>query len=131
MLVSHTLPTCHASAVSSLETKMRIFGVLPFSLVLITFTIVSSAAGVRLQQLTPANFKESTENGLWLVEHFSPYCIHCRRFASTWENLVGDCEKEIPSVRLVQVDCSAYGGVSPASLSLFSCAEMGPSYRSM
>lgn len=82
---------------------------LPLSLALTTLAVVSSVAGVQLQQLTPANFKESTENGLWLVEHFSPYCIHCRRFAPTWEKLVGDCEQEVPSVHLAQVDCSVYG----------------------
>jgi len=87
---------------------------LPLSLALTTLAVVSSVAGVQLQQLTPANFKESTENGLWLVEHFSPYCIHCRRFAPTWEKLVGDCEEEIPSVHLAQVDCSVYGGASLA-----------------
>ncbi|KAJ3572597.1 hypothetical protein NP233_g2977 [Leucocoprinus birnbaumii] len=82
---------------------------LPLSLVLTTLALVSSAASVQLQQLTPANFKESTEKGLWFVEHFSPFCVHCRRFAPTWEKLVGESESEIPSVHLAQVDCSVHG----------------------
>lgn len=83
---------------------------LPLSLVLTTLAVVSSAAGVQLQQLTPDNFKDSTGKGLWFVEHFSPYCGHCRNFAPTWEKLVEDCEKEIPSVHLAQVNCAVHGG---------------------
>lgn len=83
---------------------------LPLSLVLTTLVVVSSVAGVQLQELTPANFKESTETGPWFVEHFSPYCVHCRRFAPTWEKLVEECEQEIPSVHLAQVNCAVHGG---------------------
>ncbi|KXN90554.1 Thioredoxin domain-containing protein 5 [Leucoagaricus sp. SymC.cos] len=84
-------------------------GELPLSLLVTALALVSSAAGVQLQQLTPANFEESTGKGLWFVEHFSPYCVHCRRFAPTWEKLVEACATEIPSVHLAQVDCSVHG----------------------
>jgi hypothetical protein len=110
------LPEEQVSLASSLTVhdKMRLLKALtelPLSLVLTTLSVVSSVSGAQLQQLTPANFKDSTARGLWFVEHFSPYCVHCRQFAPTWEKLVGDCEKEIPSVHLAQVDCSVNGGV--------------------
>ncbi|KAF5363494.1 hypothetical protein D9756_000988 [Leucocoprinus leucothites] len=88
---------------------------LPLSFVLTTLAVVSSATGTQLQQLTPSNFKEYTEKGLWFVEHSTPYCIFCRRFAPTWKKLVGDCEREIPSVRLAQVDCSVHGDLCNAN----------------
>lgn len=83
---------------------------LPLSIVLTTLAVVSTTVGEELRQLTPANFKESTAHGLWFVEHFSPYCGHCKRFEPTWKDLVNDCETEIPSVQLAQVNCAQYGG---------------------
>lgn len=45
------------------------------------------------------------------VEHFSPYCTHCKHFAPTWEKLVEHYESmESPGVHLAQVDCAANGG---------------------
>lgn len=88
---------------------------LPFSTILTTLAVVSTAVGVELRQLTPANFTELTTNGLWFIEHYSPYCGHCRRFEPTWEELVGDCEQELPSVQLAQVNCAAYGDLCEAN----------------
>ena len=44
------------------------------------------------------------------VEHFSPYCPHCRHFAPTWDTLVQHYASEAdPGVHLAQVDCSLNG----------------------
>ncbi|EIW81988.1 thioredoxin-domain-containing protein [Coniophora puteana RWD-64-598 SS2] len=60
--------------------------------------------------LTPANFKDTIANGVWFVEHFSPYCPHCRHFAPTWDTLVQHYASELdPGVSLAQVDCSLNG----------------------
>ena len=84
---------------------------LPVSVLVTSFALASLALPtVRTAELTPTTFKESTANGLWFVEHFSPHCSHCRNFAPTWEKLVVDMEKETPSVSLAQVNCLLYGG---------------------
>ncbi|KAF9453143.1 protein disulfide isomerase [Macrolepiota fuliginosa MF-IS2] len=41
--------------------------------------------------------------------------MHCRRFAPTWEKLVGECEAEIPSVHLAQVNCAVHGDLCDAN----------------
>ncbi|EDR04936.1 protein disulfide isomerase [Laccaria bicolor S238N-H82] len=83
---------------------------LPVSVLVTSFALASLALPtVRTAELTPNTFKESTANGLWFVEHFSPHCSHCRNFAPTWEKLVVDMEKETPSVNLAQVNCLLYG----------------------
>jgi thiol-disulfide isomerase/thioredoxin len=48
--------------------------------------------------------------GLRFVEHFSPYCHHCRQFAPTWDELVDDYAGSL--VNLAQVNCAIYGGMS-------------------
>jgi len=77
--------------------------------------------------LTPENFGKTTAKGYWsvlhvlpvsfanvgwprFVEHFSPYCHHCREFAPTWDTLVEDYAGS--SVNLAQVDCVVHGGTS-------------------
>lgn len=48
---------------------------------------------------------------LRFIEHFSPYCGHCRRFAPTWELLVEHyTSQEDPGVQLAQVNCAIHGG---------------------
>ena len=49
-------------------------------------------------------------HGLRFVEHFSPYCHHCRAFAPTWDELVADYAGS--AVNLAQVDCIVHGGKS-------------------
>ena len=46
--------------------------------------------------------------GFRFVEHFSPYCHHCRQFAPTWDELVDDYAGSL--VNLAQVNCAIYGG---------------------
>jgi hypothetical protein len=93
---------------SSDQTEMRFLRALGG--LLTSLAAVTNVVGVQLQALTPSNFKDSTSNGLWLIEYYSPRCPHCRNFEPTWEKLVQDCEAEIPSVHLAQVNCLMYGG---------------------
>ena len=47
------------------------------------------------------------------VEHFSPYCRHCRSFEPTWNDLVDHFEAmPDPGVNLAQVNCAINGGAS-------------------
>ncbi|GAA6057492.1 hypothetical protein JCM3770_000583 [Rhodotorula araucariae] len=49
--------------------------------------------------------------GTWLVEHYSPYCSHCKAFAPKWKELV-DTYKDPASAHdfhFAQVDCAANG----------------------
>ena len=102
---------------------------LPFSLILssllsLCFTSLAQSANViaraapldstddaELFQLTPDTFKKSVADGNWFVEHFSPSCGHCRKFAPTWKLLVDEAKVEFPSVNMAQVNCALYGGM--------------------
>ncbi|SNX87975.1 probable Pig2 - related to protein disulfide isomerase [Melanopsichium pennsylvanicum] len=64
-----------------------------------------------LRKLTAANFT-LTNQGAWLIEFFSPNCIHCKRFGATWSELSQN--KDILRTHypqapftLAQVDCLA------------------------
>ena len=85
-----------------------------------------------LRRLTQADFSDTTVNGLWcadlciviqsqafddllyltrLIEFFSPYCVHCKRFKPTWERLTLDkASKTSFGFGMAQVDCIAQGG---------------------
>jgi Thioredoxin len=85
-----------------------------------------------LKQLTQADFSDATAEGLWcagstslfrlkrlttffwlarLIEFFSPYCVHCKRFKSTWQQLTLDkASKASFGFKMAQVDCIAQGG---------------------
>ncbi|KAF5390461.1 hypothetical protein D9757_005238 [Collybiopsis confluens] len=79
---------------------------------LLSLTLVCSALPVHSSELTPDNFKESISTGVWFIEHFSPYCGHCRAFASTWEELVeknADSNEDATGVRLAQINCAVHG----------------------
>ncbi|KAJ8517439.1 hypothetical protein ONZ45_g5366 [Pleurotus djamor] len=83
---------------------------MPFSLFLITTLAVTAALPVQSTVLTPENFNDTIAHGVWLVEHFSPYCHHCREFAPTWEKLVKDVEENPDAgIHLAQVNCAVNG----------------------
>lgn len=85
---------------------------LPLSLLITSFALTCSSLPVRSASLTPDNFKSTIAKGVWLIEHFSPYCPHCRAFAPTWEKLAEENEKAVdPGVRLAQVNCAVHGGM--------------------
>ncbi|AMD20735.1 HDL009Wp [Eremothecium sinecaudum] len=61
--------------------------------------------------LTSANFKETISSNLHLVEFYSPYCAHCRRFEpiwkKTWEEFHETGEKL--GIYMSQVNCIQSG----------------------
>lgn len=61
--------------------------------------------------LISTNFEQTIAKGMWLVEFFSPYCGHCRKFAPTWSMLVGMNEHLADSsdFHFGRVDCVAQG----------------------
>ncbi|GAC95086.1 protein disulfide isomerase [Pseudozyma hubeiensis SY62] len=64
-----------------------------------------------LRKLTAANFT-LTNQGAWLIEFFSPNCIHCKRFGATWSELSQNKDSlrtQYPQApfTLAQVDCLA------------------------
>jgi thioredoxin-like negative regulator of GroEL len=61
-------------------------------------------------KLTADNFKENVAKGVWLVEHFSPLCYHCKQFAPTWRQFVADAKQDSPSVKMGQIDCIVHAG---------------------
>ncbi|KIM79468.1 hypothetical protein PILCRDRAFT_823363 [Piloderma croceum F 1598] len=83
----------------------------PPLLLLFSFAIAAPVAlEVELLQLTPDNFKSSIADGVWFVEHFSPYCHHCQGFAPTWTHLTEDVmNNPDPGIHLAQINCAVYG----------------------
>ncbi|PWN38438.1 thioredoxin-domain-containing protein [Meira miltonrushii] len=61
--------------------------------------------------LISTNFDKTIAKGMWLVEFFSPYCGHCKKFAPTWSLLVGMNEHLADSsdFHFGRVDCIAQG----------------------
>lgn len=86
---------------------------LPYTLVISSLALAVAAVpveSVELQVLNPTNFEETIKDGVWFIEHFSPYCRHCRNFAPTWQQLVEETEKqEDPGIHLAQVNCAVDG----------------------
>ncbi|SJX66515.1 probable Pig2-related to protein disulfide isomerase [Sporisorium reilianum f. sp. reilianum] len=64
-----------------------------------------------LRKLTGANFT-LTDQGAWLIEFYSPTCVHCKRFGATWSELSQNKDylrTQYPQApfTLAQVDCLA------------------------
>ncbi|THH04930.1 hypothetical protein EW145_g5166 [Phellinidium pouzarii] len=89
------------------------FAKLPTTLLLTSLALAASALPVEsvdLNVLTPDNFETTVANGAWFIEHFSPYCHHCRAFAPTWERLVQHYESlDDPGVHFAQINCAVNG----------------------
>ncbi|KIK54358.1 hypothetical protein GYMLUDRAFT_177266 [Collybiopsis luxurians FD-317 M1] len=79
---------------------------------ILSLSLLCSALPVHSTELTPDNFKDSISSGVWFIEHFSPYCGHCRAFAPTWEELVqknSEGGEDPTGVKLAQVNCAVHG----------------------
>ncbi|KAG0144665.1 hypothetical protein CROQUDRAFT_79729 [Cronartium quercuum f. sp. fusiforme G11] len=63
-------------------------------------------------QLSETNFDERVKVGLWcvFVEHYSPFCPHCKKFAPTWIKLCDLAKPFEPrGLHLAQINCIAQG----------------------
>ncbi|KAF9076692.1 protein disulfide isomerase [Rhodocollybia butyracea] len=95
----------------------QLFKAIPLPFLIIYLSFVCVALPVHSTELTPDNFEDSVANGVWFIEHFSPYCAHCRAFAPTWEELVQKNEPgsaEATGVRLAQINCAVHGDLCEA-----------------
>ncbi|KIJ19745.1 hypothetical protein PAXINDRAFT_165999 [Paxillus involutus ATCC 200175] len=83
----------------------------PLSILFTTLALQAIAAPVAASTvLTPQNFKDTISEGVWFIEHFSPYCRHCRLFEPTWNEVVERFEsKADPGVHFAQVNCALHG----------------------
>ncbi|KAI1792500.1 thioredoxin-domain-containing protein [Ganoderma leucocontextum] len=94
---------------------MLAFARLSFSLLVSSVILASAALPVQSSEtellvLTPENFDSTIAHGVWFIEHFSPYCHHCRAFAPTWSQLVeANDKKPDPGIHLAQVNCAVHG----------------------
>ncbi|KAG1084016.1 hypothetical protein G6F42_021966 [Rhizopus arrhizus] len=62
-------------------------------------------------ELNADNINSVISSGSWLIEHFSPYCIHCRNFAPDWKRLSEDLDylAEESNFHFGTIDCSTQG----------------------
>ncbi|KAG2130452.1 thioredoxin-like protein [Suillus bovinus] len=84
---------------------------LPLSL-FTTWSVIQAAAAPAAgsQVLTPQDFNQTIADGVWFIEHFSPYCRHCRNFEPTWNRVVDKFEKKPDlGIHLAQVNCALNG----------------------
>jgi len=62
----------------------------------------ASGEGSKVVILDSRNFDASVKNGeVWFVEFYAPWCGHCKRLESTWENLAHTLEG---TARVAKVD---------------------------
>ncbi|KAJ1308330.1 hypothetical protein OPQ81_004040 [Rhizoctonia solani] len=81
---------------------------LTLAVILVILTLVSSS---NAEHLTQTDFTSSISKGLWLVEFYSPYCPHCKRFAPTWDKVAKEKAplQGISGFTMAQVNCIAQG----------------------
>ncbi|KIK54363.1 hypothetical protein GYMLUDRAFT_48733 [Collybiopsis luxurians FD-317 M1] len=85
---------------------------------ILSLSLLCSALPVHSTELTPDNFSDSISDGVWFIEHFSPYCGHCRAFAPTWEELVqknSEGGEDPTGIKLAQVNCAVHGDLCNAN----------------
>ncbi|WWC87598.1 protein disulfide-isomerase domain [Kwoniella dendrophila CBS 6074] len=82
----------------------------------VTFNVTQAASAdinddFELRQLTDDTFRKETASGIWLVEHYSPKCSHCRAFAPTWTQMAKDKQhlERLSGFHMGQVNCLAQG----------------------
>lgn len=57
--------------------------------------------------LTEGTFDQSTQQGVWLVKFYAPWCGHCKKLAPTFDEASAHPRLEGSDVRLAKVDCTA------------------------
>lgn len=64
-----------------------------------------------VQSLTAGNFTSSIANGMWLIEFYSPYCGHCKKFAPTFSDLAESDRhlEDSSNFHIARVNCIAQG----------------------
>ncbi|CAL9733602.1 ER-retained PMA1-suppressing protein 1 [Monosporozyma servazzii] len=65
------------------------------------------------EPLTKANFKETLEEGLHIVEFYSPYCSHCKHLAPIWKEAWKRFQDESKTLKVSfnQVNCIESGDI--------------------
>lgn len=119
-----------------LAYSMHVFaalGELSVSMLVTLLMLAVSALPVESapSELTPDTFGPSVKNGLWFIEHYSPYCGHCKAFKPTWEQLIMDSEKEMPTVKLSTINCIMHGGANPNPFFFGTNASNNVCFRSL
>ncbi|KAL9128552.1 MAG: hypothetical protein Q9217_002785 [Psora testacea] len=52
-----------------------------------TSTIFHGMEVPPMKELTGEGMEQEIKNGYWFIKHYSPYCVHCRDIAPTWQTL--------------------------------------------
>ncbi|QRV87234.1 thioredoxin [Ceratobasidium sp. AG-Ba] len=88
-----------------------------YSVALAVTSLIFTATPTFAAHLTESDFQSSIAKGLWLVEFYSPYCPHCKRFAPTWEKVAEEKAPlgAISGFTMAQVNCIAQGDLCNAN----------------
>jgi len=60
---------------------------------------------IAVVQLTGNNFQHGIQKGVTIVKFFAPWCGHCKRMASTWDELAGKFAGKA-GAKIAKVDCT-------------------------
>ncbi|CAG9534515.1 unnamed protein product [Cercopithifilaria johnstoni] len=86
-------------------------------LILVTLQIINIAQATNIpSQVVELNdkFLQVKNDGLWFVDFYAPWCIHCKRLTPIWEHVghaLADCQS---LVRVAKLDCTRYTNIASA-----------------
>lgn len=132
-LALHLISLISVQAASAAMLLSRSLSPIFCALISFAWAAPVAEADPELKALTMEDFKSSTAKGMWyvlclvdlvthqladygvayrLVEHFSPYCPHCRSFEPSWRKLTEEFKSaEVESnFFMAQVNCITQGG---------------------
>ncbi|KAJ2804451.1 hypothetical protein H4R20_002503 [Coemansia guatemalensis] len=57
--------------------------------------------------LGQGNYTEHANRGIWLVKHYSPFCLHCRRMAPEWKRMTDEMAEDMAAegITFAEVNC--------------------------